>query len=92
MESVVKQPVAQNPQSGESGGQCRYGLNPCVRQIIDIRGVTVGAEIIKWDLLKRLAGWSYLGGFITAAYVPFVSGIYNTLDSSSFFSLRLHMR
>lgn len=60
MESVVKQPVTQNSQSGESGGQCRYGLNPCVRQIIDIRRVTVGAEIIKWDLLKR----AWLAGLI----------------------------
>lgn len=73
MESVVKQPVAQNPQSGESEGQCRYGLNPRVRQIVDIRGMTVGAENNKMGLAPLLAGWSYLGGFITAAYVPFVS-------------------
>lgn len=41
---------------------------------------------------EGMACWSYLRGFIIAAYVLFVSGIYNTLDSSSFFPLRLHMR
>lgn len=59
MESVVKQPVAQSPQSGESGGQCRYALNPCVRQIIDIRGMTVGAENNKMGLAQE-AGWLVL--------------------------------
>lgn len=80
-------PVWREIAAGAGGFQCRYDLKPCIRYMIGIRGMTVGAENNKmW--LAREAGWLirfrfYYCSLLRLRFIVFITRLI-TRHSSTF--------